>query len=454
MKSVIVLGAGESGTGAALLAQWLGYAVFVSDKNAIKPAFKAELEQHEIAYEEQQHSLDRILRADLVIKSPGIPERVEVLQAVRQAGIPVWGEIEFAWRHMPASARVVAITGSNGKTTTTGLIHHILKTGGVNAVLGGNIGKAFARVVLKDLEVPAASRVYVIEVSSFQLEDVVDFRPDIAVLLNITPDHLDRYEYSMELYAGAKFRIAENQNSTDVFIYNEDDPVIGVFMGKHVLHSQKVAVNHAQYRHGTISVGPGNSFDLHAGKLRGPHNAFNAACAVQVARMLGVVPERIQEALNTFSPPPHRMEVIATVQGVTYINDSKATNVDAVFYALQAMEQPTIWIVGGQDKGNDYTPLQPLVQEKVKAIVCLGVDNRPIRSAFDGAQKPIVETGSAAEAVLEASKMADTGDVVLLSPACASFDLFKNYEDRGEQFRVAVLALANTNTTKPSQLNA
>ncbi|MBK6932350.1 MAG: UDP-N-acetylmuramoyl-L-alanine--D-glutamate ligase [Saprospirales bacterium] len=446
-KRIVILGAGESGTSAALLAKWLGYAVFVSDSSPIKPAFKTELEEQDIPYEEGQHSLDKILDAREIIKSPGIPEKAAVLQAVRAKGVPVIGEIEFAWRHKPASTQVVAITGSNGKTTTTGLIYHLLQTAGLNVAVGGNIGKAFARVVLDDLRsgntgvrLLTNPKWYVLEISSFQLEDIDRFRPKIAVLLNITPDHLDRYEYKIENYARAKFRINKNQKRGDIFLFNGADPVIAGYRSRHTLApARPVAVRKSAYKNAVIRIGRRHHFAMEATRLRGPHNFFNTDCAIRVALALGAQPADIQRGLNTFLPPAHRLEVLASVNGVTYINDSKATNVDAVYYALQAMEHPTIWIVGGQDKGNDYAPLLALVRKKVKAIVCLGLDNSKIIAAFSKMKKPFVETRSAAEAVQEATALAVPGDTVLLSPACASFDLFKNYEDRGEQFKASVL---------------
>ena len=450
-KRIVILGAGESGTGAALLAQWLGYAVFVSDKSPVKATYKAELERQGIDYEENRHTLERILRASEVIKSPGIPEKSDVMQAVRANGIPVIGEIEFGWRHRPTNSRVVAITGSNGKTTTTGLIEHLLKTAGLPAVMGGNVGNSFARLVLDDLKTPGTrQRIYVVETSSFQLEDIATFRPAIALLLNITPDHLDRYDYKLENYVRAKFRVNTNQKRGDVFIFNGFDPIMAEYLKHHTLApAKKIAIRKGFYKAGFIRVGRHHLFDLQLGKLRGPHNMFNAVCAIRTALLLGADPARIQEGLNTFTPPPHRLEWVATVHGVNWINDSKATNVDSVFYALQAMEQPTVWIVGGQDKGNDYTPLLPLVRKKVKAIVCMGVDNSKIISTFNKMKKQMVETRSAAAAVQAAAGLARPGDTVLLSPACASFDLFKNYEDRGAQFRAAVLAL---NQDKPETI--
>lgn len=440
-KRIVILGAGESGKGAALLANWLGYTVFVSDKSSVKPEIKTELERVGIPFEEGQHSLDKILDADTVIKSPGIPEKAEVMRAIRNKGIPVTGEIEFGWLHRPKNSKLIAITGSNGKTTTTNLTAHLLQTAGLNARMGGNVGNSFAQLVLEDLQQDdTRSRIYVLEVSSFQLDDTEKFRPDIALLLNITPDHLDRYDYKLENYAASKFRVTRNQKRGDVFIFNAFDPVIRDFMARQeVTAAKKLAVRRGFYKDGMIRVGRKYTFDGTSGKLRGPHNMFNAVCAIRAALLLGADPGRIQDGLNTFVPPPHRLELVATVNGVTWINDSKATNVDSVFYALQAMEQPTVWIVGGQDKGNDYTPLLKLVRQKVKAIVCMGADNGKIITIFKKMKKPIVETRSALEAVETAARYASAGDTVLLSPACASFDLFKNYEDRGEQFRQAVL---------------
>jgi len=435
-KRIVILGAGESGTGAALLAKRLGYDVFVSDKSPIKPEYQTVLEKEGIEYESGQHTFGKILNATEVIKSPGIPEKAEVIRAVREKGIPVIGEIEFGYRHA-GKCTIVAITGSNGKTTTTMLMYHLLRTAGLNVRMGGNVGNSFAELVLenqgeKDL-------VYVLEVSSFQLEDIQRFRPKVAVLLNITPDHLDRYDYQMEHYARAKFRINMNQKRGDIFIFNGADPVVLDYIARHPLAAAKqVPVRKGFFKNGQIRIGKRHAFDITQGKLRGMHNMFNAACAVRAALSLGVEPVKIQQGLNTFEPPAHRLELVANAGGVTWINDSKATNVDSVYYALQAMTTPTVWIVGGQDKGNDYAPLLPLVKKKVKAIVCLGVDNSKIIDFFKKTKKPIVETRSAEEAVQQAARLAVAGDTVLLSPACASFDLFRNYEDRGEQFRGAV----------------
>lgn len=442
-KRIVILGSGESGTGAALLARHLGYDVFVSDKGTIKQAFKTELDNAGISWEENGHSTDKILTAGEIIKSPGIPEKADVMKAVREKGIGVIGEIEFAFRHA-GKCSIVAITGSNGKTTTTELTWHLLKTAGLDVRKGGNVGNSFARMVLDDIlnkRTKTAERIFVLEVSSFQLDDMQTFRPKIAILLNITPDHLDRYDYKLENYAHSKFSIMKNQKRGDKFIFNGHDPIIRQLMEAPASGLKSIAIGKGFYKNGHIRAGS-NLFDMTRSHLRGLHNMFNAVCAVRAALLLGAAPEKIQEGLNTFTPPPHRLEKVAVINGVTWINDSKATNVDSVFYALQSMEAPTVWIVGGQDKGNDYTPLLPLVKKKVKAIVCLGVDNRKIRETFDSLGKPTRETGSAAAAIEASEKFARSGDTVLLSPACASFDLFKNYEDRGTQFREAVLELS------------
>lgn len=446
----VVLGSGESGTGAALLAQHVGFEVFVSDKGGIKNEYKRELDSHGILWEENHHTLDKILNASEIIKSPGIPEKSEVMQAVRAKGINVIGEIEFGYRYA-GKCRIVAITGSNGKTTTTELTHHLLKTAGLNVRMGGNVGNSFAAMVLDDLKAGQTKndqRIFVLEVSSFQLDDIQQFRPKIALLLNITPDHLDRYDYKLENYTRSKFRITLNQKRGDVFIFNGFDPVIsshGVTQSHPVTnsHPKRVVIRKGFFKNGHIRVGKTNDFDMTRGHLRGPHNMFNAACAIRAALLLGASPAKIQQGLDSFVPPPHRLEKVAVVKGVTYINDSKATNVDSVFYALQAMETPTVWIVGGQDKGNDYGPLLALVKKKVKAIVCMGVDNSKIINIFKNFKKPLTETRSAEEAVKAAAGFAEKGDTVLLSPACASFDLFKNYEDRGAQFKQAVLLMMN-----------
>ncbi len=434
MDLIVVLGAAESGVGAALLAALKGFEVFVSDKSAISDSYKSLLEENGIPYEEGQHTQERIFQAKEVIKSPGIPDNVPLVKALEEKGIPVISEIEFAGRY--TTAKIVGITGSNGKTTTTLLTHHLLKSAGLNAGLAGNVGFGFAAHVATQPPVD----LYVLELSSFQLDGIRKFRPDIAMLLNITPDHLDRYDYKLENYANAKFRIAMNQVESDLFLYNASDPNIRQYSaGKHFA-SKAVPLAIEQVQGAKIEV-EGRVFDLSQTQLRGSHNAMNAVFAVQTALALGISEEAINAGLKTFKTAPHRLEKIADVDGVEYINDSKATNVDSVFYALQAMDRPVVWIVGGQDKGNDYEPLMALVREKVKAIVCMGVDNSKIVKVFAPILSEIRETRSAEEAVKVAQTLARPGDAVLLSPACASFDLFKNYEDRGDQFRAAVVDL-------------
>ena len=430
---IVILGSGESGVGAALLVKKLGHEVFVSDKGSIAEKYKQELNENAIPYEEGEHTLTKILEADEIIKSPGIPDRVPVIQAALERGIPVVSEIEFASRH--TDSKVVAITGSNGKTTTTKLTFHLLQTAGFDVAVGGNVGYSFARLVA---EVKKAY--YVLEISSFQLDNIQYFKPDIAMLLNISPDHLDRYDYKMDNYISAKFRIFENQNSSDLFLYNADDEYIMNRLKLIKLMPKGSAVSSKMIENSSLRV-DGAVFDMSRSQLKGRHNYMNALFAIHAAKALGVSDSAIQQGLESFVNVVHRMELVATVKDVEYINDSKATNVDAVFYALEAMTKPIIWIVGGQDKGNDYEPLIRFVRDKVKAIVCMGLDNSKIIKAFAEYGKPIVETKSAADAVKTSAKLASPGDVVLLSPACASFDLFKNYEDRGNQFKEAVLRL-------------
>lgn len=441
-KQIVVLGAGESGVGAAILARQLGYSVFVSDFSPIQAEFKAELDQHGIEYEEKQHTQEKILAAAEVIKSPGIPDKAEIVRALRAKSIPVIGEIEFGYRHA-GPCTIIGITGSNGKTTTTKLTWHLLNQAGLNVRMAGNVGKSFAELVALDLQNPApnpASRIFVLEISSFQLDDIQKFRPDIAMLLNITPDHLDRYDYQMDNYIRSKFRVAMNQRRGDLFITNGDDKNVQHYLAQHpdAVHCKMVQVRRRELKNAYVRIGRSLAFDASSSPLKGPHNLFNAACAIRAALRLGVSEEVIQEALFSFAPPLHRLEKIAVHNGVTYINDSKATNVDSVYHALQAMDQPTIWIVGGVDKGNDYSELLPLVRRRVRGIVCLGLDNARIINAFAELKKPMLEARSAAEAVHAAAGLAREGYTVLLSPACASFDLFKNFEDRGEQFRAAV----------------
>jgi UDP-N-acetylmuramoylalanine--D-glutamate ligase len=430
---IAILGAGESGVGAAILAKQKGHKVFVSDKGQIKEHYKAELNQHGIAFEEGSHDQERILAMSLIIKSPGIPDKAPLLQEIHRKGLPVISEIEFAARY--TQSFTIGITGSNGKTTTTNLIYHLLATAGKDVAMGGNVGKSFARIVAE-----RDYTFYVLELSSFQLEGIQEYRPDIAMLLNITPDHLDRYEYQLEKYAAAKFNIIKAQEATDTFLYNAHDPILGGLRENYPTLAKTLPLSFQMTEGTRLNIG-GFNFEMSTTPLMGRHNYMNALFAVQTALQIGIAPKVIQEGLNTFLNAPHRLEKVATVNGVNYINDSKATNVDSVYYALEAMTQPTVWIVGGQDKGNDYGPLLDFVKAKVKAIVCMGLDNSKIVQTFSGMVENIVETRSAVEAVQKAAQFASTGDTVLLSPACASFDLFQNYEDRGNQFKAAVLKL-------------
>lgn len=430
---VVILGSGESGVGAAILARQQGFKVFVSDFGKIQDQYKAELEARNIPYEEGRHSQERILMADEVVKSPGIPDTVPLVKALNAQGTPVISEIEFAARY--SKGVLIGITGSNGKTTTSTLSWHLLNQGGLDVTLAGNVGRSFAWQVAEE-DTPN----YVLELSSFQLDGIREFRPKVAMLLNITPDHLDRYEYQFENYIRSKFRIGMNQSPADHFLYNGDDPNIRKYLEALAGPARRIAIDQQQIKGSLITV-DSHEYDLAPTALRGRHNAMNALFAIQVARLFDVAPDLIQRGLESFEAVEHRLESVAVVDEVEYINDSKATNVDAVFYALEAMDRPLIWVVGGQDKGNDYEPLTALVKDKVKAIVCMGVDNSKIIAAFGNLGKTTVETRSAAEAVEEARKLSEPGDIVLLSPACASFDLFKNYVERGRLFKEAVLNL-------------
>ena len=435
---VTVLGAGESGVGAALLAQQLGYKIFVSDAGLIKEHYKRELADKGIPNEESKHTWTNICDSDFIIKSPGIPDATPLILKLIAQGIPVISEIEFACRH--TTVPIIGITGSNGKTTTTRLTHHLLKTAGLNVGIGGNVGYSFARNITEN-----KYEYHVLELSSFQLDGITSFRPKVAILLNITPDHLDRYDYKMENYVRSKFRIMMNQQDGDLLILNADDVEIQRFTklskyNKPKHHPRLIQVsNHFENTH-SLKVGE-SIYDMQKCMLKGQHNFFNVTCAILVAKFFDIKDEFIQEGLNTFVNDPHRLEKVAIINGVEYINDSKATNVDSVFYALQAMEKPIVWIAGGIDKGNDYLPLKKLAEKKVKALICLGKDNQKLLEIFSPILKNIEETKSAKEAVGRATIYAEKGDVVLLSPACASFDLFKNYMDRGDQFKVAVLNL-------------
>lgn len=433
-QKVVVLGGGESGVGAALLAKAKGWDVFVSDRGPIKTHYQEQLREASIPFETGRHTEQMIFDTTVVVKSPGIPDTVPLVQQLMQKGIPVISEIEFAWPY--CTAKIIGITGSNGKTTSTMLIYHLLQTAGLSVGVGGNVGNSFS----KDLLQPQPDW-YVLELSSFQLDGIQKFRPDIAVLLNITPDHLDRYQYEMQRYVAAKFRITMNQQAEDLLIYNADNTWMQSWMAEHPLQMRKIAVPEFRAVPDSLEV-RGHSFDLRQTQLLGKHNGFNAWCAIEVALELGATPMDIQAGLESFQTVPHRLEPIRELGGVQYINDSKATNVESVYYALDAMQRPIVWIAGGQDKGNDYESLMPLVHEKVRHLICLGADNRKLIDTFRPLiQGQILESRSAEEAVTKARKLANAGEVVLLSPACASFDLFDNYVQRGDLFREAVLAL-------------
>jgi len=442
---LVILGGGESGVGAAILGKKEGYEIFVSDGAAIKEKYKQELFDNGIDFEEGQHTAERILNADEIMKSPGIPEKNEMVKQVRAKGIPVISEIELAYR-FKGNSKIVAITGSNGKSTTTALIYHICKTAELDCAMVGNIGISFAKQVALD-----PKPLYVAEISSFQLDDTKEFRAEIAVLLNITEDHLDRYDYRFENYINSKFRIIENQTVDDYFIYCEDDPVIMQKMALLTIHtnplpfSMKQEVKKGSYIKGDQMMlriqEERVSMSIYDFALKGKHNYYNTMAAGLAAAILGIRKEKIREAVKNFHSLEHRMEFIAMVRGVEFINDSKATNVNSTWFALESMNKPTILVLGGTDKGNDYTLIADLVKEKVKAVVCMGLDNKKIIEALKDLVPVIVETDSAKKAVNASFKLATKGDVVLLSPACASFDLFKNYEDRGTQFKNAVKEL-------------
>jgi UDP-N-acetylmuramoylalanine--D-glutamate ligase len=441
-KKLIVLGAGESGVGAAILAIKEGYFVFVSDAGAIQDKYKSDLEAKGIEYEEGKHSLERILEADEVMKSPGIPEKTSLVKKIREKGIPVISEIELAFRHK-GEGRILGITGSNGKTTTTSMAYHICKHGGLDCALVGNIGISIARQLAVD-----PKEWYITEISSFQLDDIINFRPDIAILTNITEDHLDRYEYRFENYIRSKFNIVKNQTKADFFIFCADDPMIQQHVKNFPFQSnplpftmQKEPNQGGFIRNGQMHLQAGTEtlrMSIYDFALKGTHNQYNTMAAGLAALTMGIRKDKIREAVQSFESLEHRMEFVSTVRGVDFINDSKATNVNSTWYALETMQKPVILIMGGIDKGNDYSLIRSLVKEKVKAIVCMGVDNRKIHEAFQNDVPVIVNTNSAREAVKSGFHLAAKGDVVLLSPACASFDLFKNYEDRGNQFKEAV----------------
>ncbi|MCJ7467620.1 MAG: UDP-N-acetylmuramoyl-L-alanine--D-glutamate ligase [Maribacter sp.] len=441
MKRLVILGAGESGVGTAILGKRKGFKVFVSDIGKIQQKYKNVLENFGIDWEEEKHTEATILEADVVMKSPGIPDTVPMVVQLQAKGIPVVSEIEFA--SLYTDATLIGITGSNGKTTTTMLMGHILKEGGIHVGIAGNIGDSFAKMVAEN-----DYAYYVLEISSFQLDGISRFKPHIAILTNITPDHLDRYGYQFENYIASKFRIAKNQTQDDYLIYDADDEVISNWLKKHPVKSKLVPFSilkelkegaslknteiHITTDNNTITMTTDNL------ALEGKHNLKNTMAAATAAKLVGIRKEMIRQSIENFQGAPHRLEKVLKIQHVQYINDSKATNVNSVYYALDSVKTPIVWIVGGVDKGNDYRELMPLVREKVKAIICLGLDNSKIKEFFGNVVDLLVETFAMEEAVKVAYKIAERGDTVLLSPACASFDLFENYEDRGNQFKEAI----------------
>ena len=441
MERLVILGGGESGVGTAILGKQKSFDVFVSDSKSISEKYKQVLLHHEIHFEENQHSENLIFTADVVMKSPGIPEKAPIVKKLLELNIPVISEIEFAGEF--TNATIVGITGSNGKTTTTMLTHHILKKAGLNVGMGGNIGKSFAQLVAEE-----SFENYVLELSSFQLDGVENFNNHIAILTNITPDHLDRYDHDFNKYIASKFRITKNQTANDYLIYDADNKAIHQWLQTNTTKATLVPFSiERELEFGaflkdnilTTNIQKETfTMPLTGLTLKGKHNTKNAMAATLAAQLLKVRKDFIKESLENFEGAEHRLEFVAKINGVEYINDSKATNVNSVFYAMECMDKTTIWIVGGVDKGNDYTDLLPLVREKVKAIVCLGIDNEKIKNTFGSVVDIIVETAGAEEAVKVAQKLSEKGEVVLLSPACASFDLFENYEDRGRQFKNAV----------------
>lgn len=444
MARLVILGGGESGVGTAILGEKKGYEVFVSDKGKIKDKYKKVLRHFGINWEEQKHSEEKILNADVVMKSPGIPDTVPLVIKLVEKGIPVVSEIEFASKY--TDAIIIGITGSNGKTTTTMLTNHILKEGGKNVGMAGNIGDSYAKMVAEnDFDF------YVLEISSFQLDGIVDFKPHIAIITNITPDHLDRYDYKFENYIASKFLITKNQDSNDYLIYDADDEVLVKWLEENPIKSKLLPFSiEREVEEGACLIDneiriktQDNIMMMTTEKLalEGKHNLKNTMAASTAATLVGIRKKFIRESIQNFQGAPHRLEKVLKIHHVQYINDSKATNVNATYYALDSMSTPTVWIVGGVDKGNDYMELMPLVREKVKAIICLGMDNSKIVDVFGNVVDLIVETYAMEEAVKVAYKIAERGDAVLLSPACASFDLFDNYEDRGNQFKEAIKVL-------------
>jgi UDP-N-acetylmuramoylalanine--D-glutamate ligase len=442
-KYLVILGAGESGMGAAVLAKKHGWRIFVSDFGSISDENKQELNQLELDWEEGCHSTEKMLEASMVVKSPGIPDSAAIIKFLKETNIKIVSEIEFAGYYN--QAKIIGITGSNGKTTTAMLTHHILKKAGFRVGLAGNVGKSFARQVAE-----CEYDWYVLELSSFQLDGMYTFKVDIAILTNITPDHLDRYQYDMSLYAAAKFRILQNQTADGWFIYNADDPIIAKYVAsqRFVQHCAPFSLitpfeigGYADEKQITINIKQQFTMSIHELALKGKHNTQNTLASGIAARILEIRKEVVRESLEDFVNVEHRLEFVAKVHGIEFINDSKATNVNSTWFALESMDKPTIWIVGGVDKGNDYNELLPLVKDKVKAIVCLGIDNKKLIESFADQVENIVEAKSAVEAVAFGYNLAKDGDTVLLSPACASFDLFEDYEDRGNQFKAAVRAL-------------
>lgn len=443
VNRIVILGAGESGTGAALLAKAKGFDVFVSDQGSIKEKYKTELRSESISYEEGFHSTNLIINATLIIKSPGIPDKAEIIKLAKSKGIEIIDELEFAFRYL--KGKVIAITGTNGKTTTTLLTYHLLKSAGFNVALAGNVGESLARKVAKENH-----DWYVVEISSYQLDGTVTFCPEIGILLNITPDHLDRYEYKMENYINSKFKLIQNMKGQQHFIYYADDAVTGGEVSKREIEISKLPVSLTNKSTPAHFDGEQMVFNL-SGKrfaisqsdttLKGPHNLINTLSAVTAVFFAGADLDSIKAGLKTFKNAPHRLESVTSIKGVEFVNDSKATNVDSVVYALGSYSQPLIWIAGGVDKGNDYNLIKNEVASKVKTLICLGKDNEKLKSFFGPIVNDIKETQTVKELVRIALDAAKAGDVVLLSPACASFDLFKNYEDRGDQFREAVLEL-------------
>lgn len=443
MKRLVVLGAGESGAGAAVLAQKKGYEVFVSDMSKIKDKYKELLDKHQIPWEEGTHTEALILNADEVVKSPGIPNNAPMIEKLKELGTPIISEIEFAGRY--TNAKMICITGSNGKTTTTSLIYHIFKSAGYNVGLAGNIGQSLAlQVAEKDFDY------YIIELSSFQLDNMYDFHANIAILMNITPDHLDRYDFKMQNYVDAKFRIIQNQTEDDAFVFWNDDPIIQQELKKYGIKAKLCPFAEIK-ENGVIAYTDNNkvffdepiAFNMEQEELAltGKHNLYNSLAAGITANLSGITKEVVRNGLMTFQGVEHRLEKVATINGATYINDSKATNVNSCFYALQSMKTPTVLILGGKDKGNDYTEIKELVQEKCKALVYMGLHNEKLHDFFDPMGLPVRDVQSMKDAIQACHELAEAGDTVLLSPCCASFDLFKSYEDRGEQFKACVKAL-------------